>query len=123
MVLLQIFGRSIILIIVTSNILQGYGYSETEEGNELILYTSFCYKHLSVIKIIIFKLLIIRFSSVYIRKEDALNDMPDSSAVNDFYNVKSRKGGRRVFAGGCIRRPNGPVNGKITCSLDRYIYK
>ena len=41
-------------------------------------------------------------------------------AIGGSYNVKS-KGGRRVFAGGCTRRPSAPVNGKIKCSLDRYL--
>jgi len=49
-----------------------------------------------------------------------LNNPPDS-AVGGFYNVKSSKGGRYVFAGGCTRRPGAPVNGKIKCSLDRYL--
>ncbi|XP_071561739.1 hemocytin [Temnothorax nylanderi] len=50
-------------------------------------------------------------------EEDMLDDAPDS-AVGGFYNVKSSKGGKRVFAGGCTRRPGAPVNGKIKCSLD-----
>lgn len=50
-----------------------------------------------------------------------LNDAPDT-VITDFNNVKSRKGGRRVFAGGCIHVPNAPVNGKIKCSLDRYLH-
>lgn len=50
-----------------------------------------------------------------------LNDAPDS-AIGGSYNVKSSKGGRRVFAGGCTRRPDMPLNGKIKCSLDRYTY-
>jgi len=56
---------------------------------------------------------------VYIREEDMLKDAPDL-AIGGSYNVKS-KGGRRVFAGGCTRRPSAPVNGKIKCSLDRYL--
>lgn len=86
MVPLQIFGCSLILIIVASVINRGYGYSEdmnTQDANE----------------------------------EDILNDAPDS-VVGDFYNVKSSKGGRRIFVGGCTRRPTAPVNGKIKCSLD-----
>lgn len=49
-----------------------------------------------------------------------LNEAPDSAIGS--YNVKSSKGGRRVFVGGCTRRPSPPVNGKIKCSLDRYTY-
>jgi len=48
-----------------------------------------------------------------------LNNPPDS-AVGGFYKVKSSKGGRYVFAGGCTHRPDAPVNGKIKCSL-RYL--
>ncbi|XP_014469310.1 PREDICTED: hemocytin isoform X2 [Dinoponera quadriceps] len=52
--------------------------------------------------------------------EDMLNDAVDQPLANDdFYNVKSRKGGRRVFAGGCTRIPSAPVNGKIVCSMKR----
>lgn len=54
-----------------------------------------------------------------------LDDAPDSM-VGGFHKVKSTKstkGGKRVFAGGCTRRPNVPVNGKIQCSLDRYIFR
>jgi len=46
MVPLQIFGYSFVLIIVANDIIQGYGYSvdmNTQE-NELVFYTSFCYK-------------------------------------------------------------------------------
>lgn len=57
---------------------------------------------------------------MYIREKDMLKDAPDS-AIGGSYNVKSSKGGRRVFAGGCIRRPSAPVNGKIKCSPDRYL--
>lgn len=48
------------------------------------------------------------------------NDAPDAM-MNNFHSVKSRKGGRRVFAGGCVRTPDAPVNGKIKCSLNRYL--
>lgn len=60
--------------------------------------------------------------SKYVREEDVLNDSPD--IINrGSYNVKSTKGGRRVFAGGCISKPNapnGPNAPKIKCSLARY---
>lgn len=49
-----------------------------------------------------------------------LNNAPDT-IMNDFHNVKSRKGGGRVLAGGCARMPDAPVNGKIKCSSDRYL--
>jgi len=48
-----------------------------------------------------------------------LNNAPDS-AIGGSYNVKSSKGGY-VFAGGCTHTPDAPVNGKIKCSLDRYL--
>ncbi|EFN85665.1 Hemocytin [Harpegnathos saltator] len=48
-----------------------------------------------------------------------VNDAANTSANVNFYNVKSRKGsGRRVFAGGCTRIPNTPVNGRIACSTN-----
>lgn len=65
---------------------------------------------------IIYSLLVFLYS-----KEDMLNDAPDI-AIEDSYSVKGRKGGRRIFAGGCARRPNTPINGKIKCSLNRYLY-
>ncbi|KAL0131073.1 hypothetical protein PUN28_002574 [Cardiocondyla obscurior] len=51
------------------------------------------------------------------KKEDMLNDA-SGSVIDSFYDVKSSKGGKRVFAGGCTHRPNPPINGKIKCSLD-----
>ncbi|XP_070162344.1 hemocytin isoform X2 [Polyergus mexicanus] len=83
----MILGCSFLLIIVTNDIIQGYGYSvdtNTGEANE---------------------------------EGNALNDAPDA-AIEGSYNVKNRKGGKRVFAGGCARRPDTPINGKIKCSLD-----
>jgi len=70
--------------------------------------------------ICIYKNIIIYLIFLY-RKEDMLNDAPDI-AIENSYNVKNRKGGRRIFAGGCARRPDTPINGKIKCSLNRYLY-
>lgn len=49
-----------------------------------------------------------------------LNDAPNI-AIEDSYNVKTRKGGKRVFAEDCARKPDTPINGKIKCSLNRYL--
>lgn len=48
-----------------------------------------------------------------------VNDAPDTPGNGDVYNVKNRKGGRRVIPGGCTRLPDAPVNGRIACSAKR----
>lgn len=48
-----------------------------------------------------------------------LNIAPDASVDSTY--VKNTKGGRRVYAGGCTRKPDAPVKGIIKCTLKRYL--
>lgn len=110
----------------------GYEYRRSKRVSILHI---FCYKRNFVYIVIrkttfcfIYVCLFIKIQYIYIvyltffvhREGNMLNDAPDA-AIEDSYNVKNRKGGRRVFAGGCARRPDAPINGKIKCSLDRYL--
>ncbi|XP_026826604.1 hemocytin isoform X2 [Ooceraea biroi] len=49
-------------------------------------------------------------------EEDILNNAPDTP-IESIY-VKSTKGGKRIYAGGCTRRPDAPVMGRIKCSFN-----
>ncbi|KAL6266408.1 hypothetical protein P5V15_003260 [Pogonomyrmex californicus] len=48
-------------------------------------------------------------------EEYMLNDALDIP-IRNAHNVKNTKGGRRVFRGGCTRKPDAPTNVKLECS-------
>jgi len=48
-----------------------------------------------------------------------LNNAPD--IPNKPIYVKNTKSKKRIYAGGCTRTPDAPVNGRIKCSLNRYL--